>query len=637
MSTDTQVQIGTDFVGYRIEALIGRGGMGVVYRAYDLRLRRTVALKLLAPHLAVDDRFRARFVRESELAMSLEHPHVVPIYDAGDVDGRLYLAMRLVEGTDLRALLRAEGKLEPARGVSIAGQVGNALDAAHAEGLVHRDVKPSNVLLDRDEHVYLADLGLTRRLEELGPPVEERSVGTPAYLAPEQIEGRPIDGRADVYSLGCLLYECLTGATPFRADSRLAAAWAHLEEEPPSASERNPDLPPAIDGVVRKALAKAPDERYPTCAALICDAESAVGLRQPSGFRRGRLLALAAAAILVLVAAAVAATLVLRGDANVSASAVRPNTLVRIDPARNVITDVIRVGPEPAATAVGGRSVWVYNAGVAKITEIDAGSDAIVQRVRLSAVPANSGRLTGPVLDADEAAAWVVGVNRRGDGFLTRIFSRRGGMRDYPLDVEPKGVALGEGAVWVLGHGNRGDQVLRVDPGTGEVRARTPFPASVQVDSLTVGLRAVWAVASSGGILYRVDPRSSKLDGRLELGGRAGRPVVRFGDVWVPVLGQYTLIVDPRTLKEVNFLCCPERGPTATGNGSTWMADEQAGEVVRFDGRSKQPVVHIPMGSPLWGPCLSSIAAGAGAIWVTVGPSVADSHRLGMSSSCRAG
>ena len=244
MSVQTPIEIGSDFVGYRLDELIGHGGMGVVYRAYDLRLKRTVALKLVAPELALDERFHARFARESELAMSLEHPNVVPIYDAGDVDGRLYLAMRHVEGTDLRALLRAEGALDPAQALAIAGQVAAALDAAHARGLVHRDVKPSNILLDAGEHVYLADFGLTRRFDEQGAqPSDGRSLGTPAYLAPEQIEGAAVDGRADIYSLGCLLFECLTGEAPFAGDSRLAVAWAHLEEEPPSASERNPQLP----------------------------------------------------------------------------------------------------------------------------------------------------------------------------------------------------------------------------------------------------------------------------------------------------------------------------------------------------------------------------------------------------------
>jgi hypothetical protein len=293
---------------------------------------------------------------------------------------------------------------------------------------------------------------------------------------------------------------------------------------------------------------------------------------------------------------------------------------------RNAISDVIRVGLQPAATAVGGRSVWVYNHGGGTVMEIDSASNAVRQKVRLSATPV-PGRLTGPVLDADEAAAWVVGADGRGDGFLTRILARRGGKREYRLDVEPKAVALGEGAVWVLGHGSHGDQVLRVDPGTGKVRARTPFPSSVRIDSLTAGLRAVWAVASATAIVYRIDPRSSKLTRQRDLGERAGRPLVRFGHLWVPVLDHATLILDPQTLDIVDFVCCPDRGFSAGGYGSTWLADVLAGEVVRFDGRSKQTVATIPVvsGSSLWGhPCLSSIAAGAGGVWVTVVPSVSD-------------
>jgi serine/threonine-protein kinase len=254
----TSVGIGNDILGYRIEELVGRGGMGVVYRAFDVRLKRSVALKLIAPELALDAAFRKRFARESELAMSLEHPNVVPIHDAGEFDGQLYLIMRHVDGTDLRTLLRDEGPLAPRRTLAITGQIGNALDAAHARGLVHRDVKPSNVLLAEGDHVYLADFGLTRRLSEQGgQPADAHSLGTPAYLAPEQIEGRPADGRADVYSLGCLLYECLTGEPPFVGPSRLAVAWAHLEEEPPGASRRNPRLPEAIDVVIRKAMARS--------------------------------------------------------------------------------------------------------------------------------------------------------------------------------------------------------------------------------------------------------------------------------------------------------------------------------------------------------------------------------------------
>ena len=284
MSTQTQVEIGSDFLDYRIEELLGRGGMGVVYRAYDQRLKRAVALKLVSPELALDERFRERFARETELAMAIEHPNVVPIYDAGDVDGRLYLAMRLVDGRDLGALLRVEGPLEPARALAICGQVAHALDTAHGKGLVHRDVKPSNVLLDANEHVYLADFGLTRRLEEQGALAGDgSSFGTPAYLAPEQIEGEPVDGRADVYSLGCVVFECLTGSVPYGRRSRLATLWAHLEEEPPSSSAVRPELPAALDAVIARALAKDPEERYESCREL---AQAALAVTLDEASRR---------------------------------------------------------------------------------------------------------------------------------------------------------------------------------------------------------------------------------------------------------------------------------------------------------------------------------------------------------------
>jgi Protein kinase domain len=499
--------------------------MGVVYRAYDLRLKRTVALKLMAPELALDQRFRERFSREAELAMSLEHPNVVPIHDAGDIDGRLYLAMRHVEGTDLRALLYAEGALDTARALAICSLVANALDAAHANGLVHRDVKPSNVLLDASEHVYLADFGLTRRLDEQGGPAGEgRSVGTPAYLAPEQIEGGPVDGRADVYSLGCLLYECLTGETPFAHGSRLAVAWAHLEEEPPSASSRHPELPEAIDAVIRKAMAKEPEDRYPTCRALIAAAEEALGVRRPSALIRHRLWVIAAIATLLLIAAALAVAVVIRGAGNVGAAvpAVTANTLVRIDPAANAVTAVVDVGPRPSATAVGGGSVWVYNADGPSISEIDAATDVRRHTTKLLAAPGQSDPLGGPVLAADTAGAWLVGDDVRGRSYLTRVFSGPRGKREYRLQDEPRAVAVGYGGVWVIVHGARDSQLLRIDRATGKVTKRTRFPNSSPIDGLAAGLGSVWVVASSTGTLYRINPRSARVTGRNVVEGLTG-------------------------------------------------------------------------------------------------------------------
>ena len=293
--TLTDPRLGTELLGYRIEAVLGRGGMGVVYQALDRRLERKVALKLLLPELAEDESFRQRFLRESQLAASLDHPNVVPIYDAGQVDQQLYIAMRFVDGTDLKELLRRKGPLEPERALAIAAQVADALDVAHERGLVHRDVKASNVLIavqnDR-EHCYLADFGLAVSAARGGLTGSGPLLGTLDYLAPEQIRGDSIDGRADVYALGCLLYECLTGQLPFRRDSEAATMYAHLEEAPPRVSDARPELSVSLDAVVSKTLAKAPEARFATCRELADAAGAELGrsaaarVRLPAGVDR---------------------------------------------------------------------------------------------------------------------------------------------------------------------------------------------------------------------------------------------------------------------------------------------------------------------------------------------------------------
>ena len=266
-------RVGTELAGYQIESLLGFGGMSVVYLAEDLRLKRKVALKLLASSLAEDESFRNRFLRESELAASIDHPNIVPIYEAGSTDDLLYIAMRYVDGCDLKERLQ-QGPLEPSDAIGILAQVASALDAAHARGLVHRDVKPSNVLLDRgarpdgSDHAYLADFGLTREVSEPGIADDGHLLGTIDYVAPEQISGDEVDGRADVYSLGCVLYDCLVGQPPFRRDSDLAVVFAHLETEPPAPGEVRPELPAALDTVIARALAKEPAQRFSSCREL---------------------------------------------------------------------------------------------------------------------------------------------------------------------------------------------------------------------------------------------------------------------------------------------------------------------------------------------------------------------------------
>src|SRR4051794_6590358 len=257
--------------------LVGRGGMGVVYEAQHVHLGRTVALKLLTPELSANPDFRARFLRESQLAATLEHPGIVTVYDAGEVNGVLYLAMRYVRGTDLAALLSQRGPLTPRETLSILGQVAAALDAAHVAGLVHRDVKPANVMIEGDR-CYLTDFGLTKRTmaETRALTAAGQFLGTVDYVAPEQIEGRDQDGRVDVYALGCVLFECLTGARPYPRDSQVAIIYAQLREPPPRASELRPDLPAAIDGVIGQGMAKAPERRYQTCGAMIDAARAAL-------------------------------------------------------------------------------------------------------------------------------------------------------------------------------------------------------------------------------------------------------------------------------------------------------------------------------------------------------------------------
>ena len=260
------------FAGYRIEALLGQGGMGAVYRARQEALDRVVALKVVAAPHADDPQFRERFRREARAAASVEHPHVVPIFEADEWEGRLYLAMRLVHGTDLATLVRREGHLEPPRGLRLVKQIASALDAAHGHGLVHRDIKPANVLVAEEhggEHAYLTDFGIAkRRGSETGLTKTGNVVGTLDYLAPEAFRGEPVGAPADVYALGCVTYEVLTGELPFPKGSDAAVISAHLHESAPSLGDSTVELPDALDAVVRTALAKEPEERFPSAGAL---------------------------------------------------------------------------------------------------------------------------------------------------------------------------------------------------------------------------------------------------------------------------------------------------------------------------------------------------------------------------------
>jgi serine/threonine-protein kinase len=280
------IRAGSLLAGYRLEERIGLGGMAVVFRAHDSRLDRDVALKILAPALARDDAFRQRFIRESRAAAAVDHPHIIPVYEAGESDGVLFIAMRYVRGGDVRSLLDRSGPIPVPRAAEIISQVASALDAAHARGLVHRDVKPGNMLLEsgaaagRPDHVYLSDFGLSKGSLAVsgGLTATGQFLGTLDYVAPEQIESRPLDGRTDEYALACSAFEMLCGEPPFRRDQSVSVMYAHLSEPPPLIRTRRPDLPPDIDDVLATGMAKAPGDRYESCLAFAAALGRAIGV-----------------------------------------------------------------------------------------------------------------------------------------------------------------------------------------------------------------------------------------------------------------------------------------------------------------------------------------------------------------------
>jgi serine/threonine protein kinase/DNA-binding beta-propeller fold protein YncE len=286
--------VGSRLAGYRLDEQIGRGGMAVVYRAYDTRLERPVAIKVLTPELAEDEAFRQRFIRESRTAAAVDHPNIIPIFEAGEASGVLFIAMRFVQGPNVQALVETTGPLPAARACHIITQVAAALEAAHSHGLVHRDVKPGNMLLDSaggadyPGHAYLSDFGLSKRALSVSALTSTgQFLGTLDYIAPEQIEARAVDGRTDEYALACSAYTMLTGQPPFVRDESVAVMWAQISAIPPALTTRRPDLPAAVDDVMAKALAKVPMDRYATCPEFAVALRRACGL-ESSGTDPGR-------------------------------------------------------------------------------------------------------------------------------------------------------------------------------------------------------------------------------------------------------------------------------------------------------------------------------------------------------------
>ena len=504
----SDLSVGSELLGYRVEGVLGRGGMSIVYLAEDLRLRRRVALKLLDPRLAEDAAFRERFLAESELAASLDHPCVVPIYAAGEADGRLFIAMRYVEGSDLKELLRA-GPLSAASAVAVCGQVADALDFAHGRGLVHRDVKPSNVLLDGREHVYLADFGLTKRLSE-PRAVEPGLLGTIDYVAPEQIRGDQVDGRADVYSLGCLLCECLMGQPPFVRSTDAAVLFAHLEEEPA--------VPAGLEQVMARALAKEPDDRYVSCTELVEAAGRALGVDEPAKRWFTRLPVLLTVTGVLVLAAGLAVYLALSGGG--AGPPPTSGVLVRVDPGNDRVVARVAVGNGPSAVAADANGVWVANHADDTVWRIDPHTNRIVFRSSAQGTPADlaiipAGTVASPgsaVVVNGPGAPNIVGI----DAATGAVTPDDMGGTPFPSPLpgslsgygSPR-VAAGPSGVWVA---RPDSEVGRFDVNAGKLvdpllitRAHDETQASY-LSAIAVSAGGVWVIGDP------VDPRLWRID-----------------------------------------------------------------------------------------------------------------------------
>jgi streptogramin lyase len=629
---------GTEFAGHRIESLVGRGGMGVVYRARHLELDRVVALKVIAPELLEDPVIRERFVREARTAASIEHPNVIPLYYAGEHDGVAYLVMRYIDGDDVRKIVRRDGVLEPERAAVITAQAAAALDAIHAAGYVHRDVKPGNLLLARGDHLYLTDFGLAKQvLTRSGATRSGHWVGTLDYVAPEQIRGDRIDARADVYALGGVLHFMLTAHIPFDRDSDEAKLWAHLSEPPPLPSRLREGLPVEFDAVVTRAMAKDADQRQPSAGDLGRAARAAArgsapserermvarGAASPEGAeatdeastwtrqqappaapsrsrRRPALLAAAGAGVLAVAIVLLAKPFGSGGDGGGPPSPTAQASRAGV----HIGQTIPNVGKAPNGIAFAGSDLWVTSHDDARLTRIDATTG----RVRADHPEVGRGVFD---ITAGPGAVWVAVTAAR---TVVRVDPRTGRITQrLHTPLRPIALAAGPDDLWVAGRADAGhsDALLHYDR-RGRLRRRILVRHGLS--ALTLGGGALWASEREHPRLLRLDPRTGGIRDSWPLDSRAAALAFGAGYVWVtePAVNVVARI-NPRLSAPVRSAVGHSPTGIAVSGRRVFVADTTDHSVLVIDPETGQPTgQRLPVAVDPY-----AVTAGLGHVWVT--------------------
>ena len=561
----TGLQSGEIVGGYRIESLLGRGGMAAVYLAEDARLKRKVALKVLSPELAEDETFRRRFVDESERLASVDHPTIIPVYEAGQDGDHLFIAMRYVDSTDLKQLLDRDGPLAPERAVAIVTQVAGALDAAHAKGMVHRDVKPANVLVatgSEGDHAYLSDFGLTKRTEETSGLTKTGTfMGTIDYVAPEQISGKSVDGRTDQYALACVLFQCLTGHPPYPRDDDAAVLFSHLSEPVPSVTASRPELPAAIDAVISTGMAKEKDDRYPDCLSFAHAAHDAVVADGTGdGARAVEPTRIAAAPVAPTATAAAVAV----AEAPVVPSAPAPDGVSEPGPSggggRRRVTIGIVAGVVVLLLVIGG--IALISGGGSG----GGGSDGGGGEITVAALDASDGATLTTLRDgAFSEHLWGVLSIEDGDLWqatpdsLVRRDPESGEIQQtLPIESGWWSIDGGFGYAWIAHPASGQTKVERLNPDTGASKTIT-----VEGDpaDLKTGNGAVWLLTKDG-TLTEISRESMKIVNTFDTGvENPGSAVPMAGFIWICACEDgHVAQFDPRKNEVVNELELPDQG-----------------------------------------------------------------------------